>query len=162
MQACFLGDMGVIGCNSLGDSHFQIFVMDDVEILVDYYLHITKYVSHGLTSCTHITSNSLLSSVHEIVCKLVWPSKIILFVMFDAKFGYGLVHFVSWELWNLCLENLSWRQWVFGNIWNHSYAFHFMKSCFEKCFCIKNNNNNNKISKYSSFSCLDRSNHIFD
>ena len=95
MQACFLGDIGVIGCNSLGDSHFQTFVMDDVEILVDYYLHITTYVSHALTSCTHIASNSLLSSVHEIVCKLVWPSKIILFVMFDAKFGYGLVHFVS-------------------------------------------------------------------
>ena len=83
---------------TLCDSHFQIYVMNNVEILVDYYLYITLYVSHALTSCTHITSNSLLSFVHEIVCKLVWSSKIILFVMFDAKFGYGLVHFMSWEL----------------------------------------------------------------
>ena len=142
---------------TLCDSHFQIYVMNNVEILVDYYLHITLYVSHALTSCTHITSNSLLSFVHEIVCKLVWPSKIILFVMFDAKFGYGLVHFVSWELWKLCFENLSWRQWVFENIWNHSHAFHFLKSCFEKCFSKKK-----KKFKFSKFSSLDRLNHIFD
>ena len=58
-------------CDSLGDSHFQIYVMNNVEILFDYYLHITLYVSHALTSCTHITSNSLLSFVRKIVCKLV-------------------------------------------------------------------------------------------
>ena len=49
LQACFLGDVGVIWCNSLGDSHFQTCV----EILIDYYLHITFYVSHTLTNCTH-------------------------------------------------------------------------------------------------------------
>ena len=53
LQECFLGDVRVIGCNSLGDSHFQTYVIDDVEILIDYYLHITFYVSHTLTSCTH-------------------------------------------------------------------------------------------------------------
>ena len=80
-------------CDSLGDSHFQIYVMNNIEILIDYYLYITLYVSHALTSCTHITSNSLLSFVHEIVCKLVWPSKIIHFVMFDAKFFQGWFKF---------------------------------------------------------------------
>ena len=53
MQACFLRDVGVIWSNSLGDSHFQANVIDDVEIVFNYYLHITFYISHTLTSCTH-------------------------------------------------------------------------------------------------------------
>ena len=81
----FLGDVWVIWYNSLGDGYFQTCVMNNLELLIDYYLHITLYVSHALTSCTHITSNSLLSFVHEIVCKLVWPSKIIFSIVFDAK-----------------------------------------------------------------------------
>ena len=71
MQACFLGDMGVIECNSLGDSHFQTYVMNNVEIVIDYYLHITLHVFHVVTSCTHYTSYSLLNLVHYIVCDLV-------------------------------------------------------------------------------------------
>ena len=53
LQVCFLGDVGVIWCNSLGDSHFQTYVIDNVEIVFNFYLHITFYVSHTLTSCTH-------------------------------------------------------------------------------------------------------------
>ena len=86
LQACFLGDVGVIGCNSLGDSHFQIYVMNNVEIVIDYYLHITLHVSHVVTNCTHFTSYSLLNLVHEIVCEIVWPSKIIFSMVFDAKY----------------------------------------------------------------------------
>ena len=55
LQACFLGDVGVIWCNSLGDSHFQSNVIDDVENLFEYYLHITFSVLCTLTSCTHYT-----------------------------------------------------------------------------------------------------------
>ena len=55
---------GSIWCNSLGDSHFQIYVMNNVEIVIDYYLHITPHVSHAFTSCTQVTSYSLLSFVH--------------------------------------------------------------------------------------------------
>ena len=45
----------------------------------------------------HTTSKSLLSFVHKIVCKLVWPSKIMHFVMFDAnlicfKKTFGIIH----------------------------------------------------------------------
>ena len=68
MQACFLEDVGVIWYNSLGDSHFQIYVMNNVEIMIDYYLHIISHVSHVVTSCTHYTSYSLLNLVYEIVC----------------------------------------------------------------------------------------------
>ena len=32
MIASFLGDVGVIWCNSLGDSHFQTYVIDNVEL----------------------------------------------------------------------------------------------------------------------------------
>ena len=71
MQACFLGDVGVIGCNSLGDSHFQTYVMNNVEIVIDYYLLITSHVSHTFTSFTHFTSYYLLNLVHEIVCDFV-------------------------------------------------------------------------------------------
>ena len=55
--------------NSLGDSHFQIYVMNNVKIVIDYYLQITPHVSHVVTSCTHFTSYSLLNLVHEIVCE---------------------------------------------------------------------------------------------
>ena len=55
LQACFLGDLWVIWYNSLGDSHFQTNVIDDVEYLFDYYLHITFFVLCTLTSCTHYT-----------------------------------------------------------------------------------------------------------
>ena len=69
LQTCFLGDVGVIGCNSLGDSHFQTYVMNNVEIVTSYHLYITSHVSHAFTSCTHFTSYSLLSIVNEIVCE---------------------------------------------------------------------------------------------
>ena len=68
MQACFPGDVKVIECNFLSDSHFQIYVMNNVEIMIDYYLHIISHVSHVVTSCTHYTSYSLLNLVYEIVC----------------------------------------------------------------------------------------------
>ena len=93
MQACFLGDVRVICCNFLGNSHSQIYVMNNVEIVLDYYLQITPHVSHAFTSCTHFTSYSLLSFVHEILRELVWSSKIIHFVMFDAKFVEGWFKF---------------------------------------------------------------------
>ena len=55
LQACYLGNMRVIWCNFIGDSHFQTNVIDDVEILFNYYLHITFSVLCTRTSCTHYT-----------------------------------------------------------------------------------------------------------
>ena len=48
LQDCFLGDVGVIWCNSLGDSHFQTYVMNFVEIVIDHYLLITLHVSQAI------------------------------------------------------------------------------------------------------------------
>ena len=77
--------------------------------MLDYYLQITPHVSHAFTSCTHFTSYSLLSFVHEILCELVWSSKIIHFVMFDAKFVEGWFKFWEEKSKTLFLINLSWR-----------------------------------------------------
>ena len=71
LQACFLGDMRVIWCNSLGDSLFQTYVMNNVEIVIDYYLYMTSHVSHAITGCTHYTSYFLLNLVHDIVYEFV-------------------------------------------------------------------------------------------
>ena len=56
MQAYDLGDVEVIWCNSLGDSLFQTYVMDFVEIVINHYLLITSHVSQAFASCTHYTS----------------------------------------------------------------------------------------------------------
>ena len=85
MQACFLGDVRVIWCNSLGDSLFQTYVMNFVEIVIDYYLHITAHVSQAIASCTHYTSYSLLNLVHDIVCDFVMAIQDYLFLDFNAK-----------------------------------------------------------------------------
>ena len=53
LQVYFLGDVIIIWCNFLGDSHFQTNVIDDVENLFDYYMHITYFVLCTLISCTH-------------------------------------------------------------------------------------------------------------
>ena len=45
-------------------------MMNNVEIVIDYFLLITSHVSHAFTSCTHFTSYSLLNLVHEIVCEV--------------------------------------------------------------------------------------------
>ena len=69
MPACFPGDVRVIEYNFLSDSHFQIYVTNNVEIMIDYYLYIISHVSHAFTSCTHFINYSLLNFVHGIVCE---------------------------------------------------------------------------------------------
>ena len=90
LQACFLGDVGVIWCNFLGDSHFQIYVMNFVEIVIDYYLLITSHVSQALASCTHYTSYSLLNFVHVSVCDFVLAIQDWNFLEFNAKCVWSL------------------------------------------------------------------------
>ena len=86
MQACFLGDVGVIWCNSLGDSLFQTYMINNVEIVIDYYLHITSHVSHAITSCTHYTCYSMLNLVHDIVCEFFLAIQDYMFLDFGAKY----------------------------------------------------------------------------
>ena len=86
MQACFLGDVRVIWCNSLSDRLFQTYVVNNVEIVIDYYLYITSYVSHAITSCIHYTSYSLLNLVYKILCEVDLAIQDCMFLDFDAKY----------------------------------------------------------------------------
>ena len=71
LQACFLGDVRVIWCNTLGDSHFQTYVINFIEIVIDHHLLIISHVFQAISNCTHNTSYSLLNLVHDIMCELV-------------------------------------------------------------------------------------------
>ena len=71
--------------NSLSNSLFQTYVMNFVEIVIDYYLHITSHVSHVITSCTHYTSYPLLNLVHNLVCEFVLAIQDYMFLDFDTK-----------------------------------------------------------------------------
>ena len=89
LRACFLRDVRVIWCNSLGDSHFQIYVMNNVEIVSDYNLLVTSHVSYAFTICTYFTSYSLLNLVHEIVC----------------EFGLAIQDYTFYGVWcKICLR----------------------------------------------------------
>ena len=66
-----IANMRVIGCNSLGDSRFQNNVIDDVENLSNFYLHITYLVFCTLTSCTHYTQINAKSCTWDCVCCLI-------------------------------------------------------------------------------------------
>ena len=61
--------------------------MNNVEIVIDYYLHITPHVSHAVTNCTHFTSYSLINLVHEIECEFGLAIQDYVFYGFDAKYG---------------------------------------------------------------------------
>ena len=136
MQACFLGDVGVIWCNSLGDSHFQTYVMNNVEIVIDYYLHITSHVSHVVTSCTHFTSYSLLKLVHEIVCEVGLAIQDYMFFDFDTKYVHWL------KVWDKLCHNLVFgssklKASVFEKLLNSYSCISFMKSIGLSVFYIK-------------------------
>ena len=85
LQAYFLGDVRVIWCNSLGDSLFQTYVKNFVEIFIDHYLLITLHVFEAIATCTHYTSYSLLNLVHDIVCDFVVAIQDYMFLDFNAK-----------------------------------------------------------------------------
>ena len=84
LQACFLGDVRVIWCNSLGDSLFQTYVMNFVKIVINYYLHITSHESLAIASYTYYTSYSLLNLVHDIVCEFVLGKKCVIILFWSS------------------------------------------------------------------------------
>ena len=90
LQACFLRDVRVICCNSLGDSHFQTNVIDDVENLLEYYLHISYFMFCTLTSCTHYMQIVAKSCTWKCVCCLNQPSLIAYDIMCTCKFLFWL------------------------------------------------------------------------
>ena len=86
LQACFLEDVRVIWYNSLGDSLFQTYMMNFVEIVINYYLHITSHISQAIASYTHYISYSLLNLVHDVVCEFFLAIQDYMFLDFNAKY----------------------------------------------------------------------------
>ena len=123
LQACFLGDVRVIWCNSLGDRLFQIYVMNFVEIVVNYYSHITSHVSQAFPSCTHYTSYSLLNFVHVIVCDLVLAIQDWKFLVYNAKCVWSLRFKENW-LKILFLGDLGSIQVFLKSNSSHTHAFY--------------------------------------
>ena len=114
IASLFLRDVGVIWCNSLGDSHFQTYVINNVEIVIDYYLHITSHVSHAVTNCRHFTSYSLLNLVNEIVCEFGLAIQIICSMILMQNM------FIDWNLGAKCvvilfLKVLGWKTMFLKN-----------------------------------------------
>ena len=126
LQACFLWDVKVIGCNSLGDSHFQIYVMNNVEIVIDYYLLITSHVSHTFTRSTHFTSYSLLNLVHEIVREFGLAIQNYMFYDFDTKYVHWLI-FGDKKVENLVFGRSRLNSCVFEKLLNSYPCISFMK-----------------------------------
>ena len=137
LQVCYiLGDVRVIWCNSLSDSHSQNYVMNNVEIVIDYYLYITSHVSHDVTSCTHFTSYYLLNLVHEIVCEIGLAIQGYMFFDFDTKYVYWL-KFGDKLCHNLVFGSSGLKASVFEKLLNSYSCISFMKSIGLSVLCIK-------------------------
>ena len=134
ISTCFLEDVEVIWCNSLGDSYFQTYVMNNVEIVIDYYLHITSHISYAVTSCTHFTSYSLLNLVHEIVCEFGLAIQDYIFYDFDTK----CIHWIE-NLGVKCVKSCFWssrlKTNVFEKLLNSFSCISFMKLYGLSVFC---------------------------
>ena len=91
--------------------------MNNVEIVIDYYLHITSHVSHTVTSCTHFTSYFLLNLVHEIVCEFGLAIQDYMFYDFDAKYVHWL-KFGGKMCYNFVFESFGLKTNVFEKLLN--------------------------------------------
>ena len=157
MQACFLGDVGVILCNSLGDNHFQTYVMNNVEIVIDYYLLITSHVYHAFTSHTlHKLFFAKLSTWNYVWIWFGHPRLCFLWCLMQ-----NIVK--GWQ--KLCfwwLKSLFWssrlKSHVFEKHLNSFSCISFIKLIGLSCFSIIFYS----FSKNSNFQNLDRSNVFFD
>ena len=110
--------------------------MNNVEIVIDYYLHITSHVSHAVISYTHYTSYFLLNSVHEIVCEFVLTIQDYMFLDFDTKYVYCL-SFGDKKCENLVFGRSGLNSSVFGKLLNSFSCISFMKYVGLSGFCIK-------------------------
>ena len=90
-------------------------MINNVEIVIDYDLHITPHVSNGVTSCIHFTSYSLLNLVHEIVCEFGLAIQDYVFYDFDTKYVQGFENF-GVRVWKSCFEVLGWKLMFLKNI----------------------------------------------
>ena len=132
LQACFLGDMGVIWCNTLGDSLFQI--------LCDEFCRICAW----LLFTYHITCISSFCSLHTLH-KLLFARLCTCYCVWFC-FGHPRLK-IPWFWCKMCLQfeilgqidwkSCFWKIWVkFKGFWKsfHLILRHFIHKtlCFEE------------------------------
>ena len=115
---------------------FKFYVMNFVEIVIEFYSHITSHVSQVFASCTHYTSYSLLNLVHDIVCEFVLAIQDYMFLDFMQN---------MFNVW--VVEDKLIQKCVFGRFGLNTSVFekHFISySCILfikyyalRSFCIK-------------------------
>ena len=90
---------------------------NNVEIVIDYYLHITSHVSHAITSYTHFISYYLLNLVDEIVCEFGLAIPDYTFFDFNTKYVHWL-KFTGKMCYNLVFGRSGFKTSVFGKLLN--------------------------------------------
>ena len=120
LQPYDLGDEGVIWCNTLGDSLFQILCDEFCRLRAYCYSHITSHISQVFASFTHYTSYSLLNIVHVIVCvfRFDQPSLQI----------FGVLNLKGECLKILILGKLGLKLVFWKSISSHTHAFYSLYS----------------------------------
>ena len=148
MQAYFQGDVRVIWCNSLGNSYFQTYVIDNVKIVFNYHLHITFYVSHTHTSCTNYTQifakfytyDCMLTNLAILNC--IWSDvwmQILVLIEYLKKIrfsGFRSLNLVILTSWLVLIFSFK-RHHVFKTILGHVHLHLVIKTPFKLFFCIK-------------------------
>ena len=131
LEVCILGNVRVIWCNTLGDSHFQTYVMNLIELwLITIYL--SPHMYFKLLLVAHITQ--------------VIPSKLSTWYCVWTCCGHPRLK-VPWFYCKMCLKfkiwgqidwkSCFWKIWVkFKCFWKtfHLILMHFIHKtlCFEE------------------------------
>ena len=89
---------------------FKFYVMNFVEIVINFYLHITSHVSQAFASCTHYTSYSLLNIIYVTVCIFGLTNRVCKYFEFLCKTDLMLEN-----LWKM-FENLNFGKTRFKTI----------------------------------------------
>ena len=131
LQVYFLGDVRVIWCNSLGETN----VIDNVENLFNYYLHITFSALCTWTSCTHYTQINAKFCTYDCVLtnlaiSLLIKWCLILFPWFELNLNKRVLKvFISIEFCLFCVKKLKiWEKNSLENFWKCSCALHIIKN----------------------------------
>ena len=111
--------------------------MNNVEIVLDYYLQITSHVSHAFTSCTHFISYSLLSFAHGIVCESSLAIQDYVFYGAWCKICLRVGENCVFDDWKSCFWSFGLKTNVFEKLLNSFSCISFMEFFELSVFCIK-------------------------
>ena len=115
---------------------FKFYVMNNLEIVIDYYLHITTHIFHAVTSCIHFTSYSLLNLVYEILCEFGLAIQEYILLWFWYKNVFIGLKIWGQKVWKYCFWSSGLKTNVFEKLSNSFSCISFMKLFDLIVFCI--------------------------